>query len=201
MILEYVHRMNKEVFTKRTNIFRCAGKLKAVLIRMSDSDEGELFGFSEVEIPARKNLVNVCLGLLQEAEDEEVMSWRIEASGEERGQLQTQKGQDKFPLGAFQMWLQEEGKASITSANPGILLTVVAKLAGIAYDALTADKKIYWEGKSRVALIAYKQSRAFNQKSTKDKIENSSQEGGEVHNPEDESVKKAKNPRVRKIPL
>ena len=101
----------------------------------------------------------------------------------------------------FCMWLHEEGKASITSANPGILPAVVAKLAGIAYHALTADKKGYWEDKSRVALMAYKQRRAFDQNSSKDEIEKNSKEGGEIHNPEDQSVKTAKRLRVKKKPL
>ena len=38
---------------------------------MSDSDDEEMFGFSDMEIPERKNLANVCLDLHEEAEGEE----------------------------------------------------------------------------------------------------------------------------------
>ena len=38
---------------------------------MSDTDGEEIFGLSDMEIPVRKNLANVCLDLHEEAEGEE----------------------------------------------------------------------------------------------------------------------------------
>ena len=38
---------------------------------MSDIDDEEMFGFSDMEIPVRKNLANVCLDLHEEAEGKE----------------------------------------------------------------------------------------------------------------------------------
>lgn len=151
-------------------------------------EEEEFVGFQETDVPDRRNLLSRA---------------NLDTSSESLQEEQPCHLPESFPVPAFQIWLQEEGKAAIKDSHPDASPTEIAKCAGAAWAALDLQTRNVYEARYRAAQLLWKQSRA--KKRNHDSV--APAEGGNPSDevaasstvsPQEEAAEVSRGPTVRK---
>ena len=108
-------------------------------------EEEEFVGFQETDVPDRRNLLSRA---------------NLDTSSESLQEEQPCHLPESFPVPAFQIWLQEEGKAAIKDSHPDASPTKIGKFAGAAWAALDLQTRNGYDARYRAAQLLWKQSRA-----------------------------------------
>jgi len=75
--------------------------------------------------------------------------------GGKKKKLTKLPGQPKKPMGAYFMWLQEEGREKIKEENPSFSVTEVGKRSGEIWREMGESEKQVWENKAKEAKAKY----------------------------------------------
>ena len=122
---------------------------------MSDSDDEQMFGFSDMEIPERKNLANVCLDLHEEAEGEEsdpneegeVVTLEDESMKTVKSQKVKKKSVNEVNLEKREARERAHKEAAADfKAGKFKNLNQAAKAHGVSHCTLYRGMKEVWEG-------------------------------------------------------